>query len=167
MGIIMIIKKMVKEEVLEILNDMFEIINNNMEDIVETNNSKEENYKIWKESMLQELDNNSKRWVGAFLDNTLVGYFLYRVLDKKVYLDEVQLREDRQGDKITFISLMKELLNDEEIDDDYQVYLYVNDNNKRSLRVVQKLGFKEFEKLKKGKRYYNDFVNLKNCINNY
>ena len=150
MGIIMIIKKMVKEEVLEILNDMFEIINNNMEDIVETNNSKEENYKI-----------------GAFLDNTLVGYFLYRVLDKKVYLDEVQLREDRQGDKITFISLMKELLNDEEIDDDYLVYLYVNDNNKRSLRVVQKLGFKEFEKLKKGKRYYNDFVNLKNCINNY
>ncbi len=163
----MIIKKMNEEIVLELLDDMFEIISNNMKSIYDTKNTIEEDYKIWKNSMLQELKNQNKRWIGAFIDNNLIGYFLYRVENTTVYLDEIELKPERQGDKITFISLMKELFNETKIKDNYQVKLYVNSNNKKSQHIVSKLGFKEYLKTKNGIKYNTSFSSLKNKINNY
>lgn len=53
---------------------MFDIISVNMENIVDTGNTKDENYKNWKNSMLKELDNNHKKWVGAFENNVLIAF---------------------------------------------------------------------------------------------
>ena len=164
----MIIKILNINEVLNILDDMFEIINYNMSKIIPSDNSKEDNYKMWKKSMLEELDNKNKKWVASFENNILTGYFLYRLENEILYLDEVQVREDRQGDKKTFISLIKMLLKDNNIKDDYEVRLYVNKNNKKSQYIVtKKLDFKILEEKERGIRYINNFTILKEHINNY
>ncbi len=78
------IRKLSKKEVLSLLDDMFDIISFNMKSIIDTGNTRDEDYKNWKSSMLKEFDNNHKKWIGAFENNMLIGYFLYKINDNNV-----------------------------------------------------------------------------------
>lgn len=161
------VKKLSKEEVLTILDDMFQIISFNMRNIIDTGNTEEENYTIWKKSMLNELENDNKRWIGAFKNDKLVGYFLYKIVDNVINLDEIQVIKEHQGDKYTFIKLFKYLLREDNINDDYIVNTYINKNNNKSKMIIDKFGFKVFEKKERGIKYTNNYGDLKSKLEQY
>lgn len=161
------IRKLNKNEVLNLLDNMFDTISINMENIIDTGNTKDENYKNWKNSMLKELDNNHKKWVGAFENNVLIGYFLYKVNNNTVNLDEIQVVKNHQGDGYTFIKLFKYILRDRTIKDTYMVTTYVNKNNIKSKAIVNKFGFKVLEQKERGIKYINSFINLKEKLEKY
>ncbi len=161
------IRKLNKNEVLNLLDNMFDIISINMENIIDTGNTKDENYKNWKNSMLKELDNNQKKWIGAFENNVLIGYFLYKVNNNTVNLDEIQVVKNHQGDGYTFIKLFKYILRDHTIKDTYMVTTYVNKNNIKSKAIVNKFGFKVLEQKERGTKYINSFINLKEKLEKY
>lgn len=152
-----IIKKLSKDEVLGLLDDMFNIISENMKDIVDTFHTNEENYNFWKKSMYHELENNNKRWVGAFKEKKLIGYFLYKIDNNILYLDEIQIIRKHQGDKYTFKNLLKTLLEEPELTDNYLVRAYVNKNNEKSRNIIKKIGFKILEEKENGIVYVNSY----------
>ena len=147
---------------------MFNIISSNMENIIDTGNTKEENYKMWKNAMLDEMKNKNKKWIGAFNKNELIGYFLYKINKNNIVLDEIQIIKNHQGDKCTFIKLFKYLLKDNNIKDNYIVTTYVNKNNNKSKAIVKKFGFKVLEKKENGNKYIiNKFKYLKDKLSKY
>ncbi len=158
------IKKLNKKEVRDLLDDMFEIISTNMENIIDTGNSREENYKNWKKAMFKELENRNKHWIGAFKSNKLIGYFLYKINDNKCSLDEIQIIKDHQGDKYTFIKLFKYILNEKELNDETDVTTYVNKNNIKSNAIVNDFGFRVLETKERGTKYICKFRVLKHKL---
>lgn len=161
------IRGLSKKEVLSLLDDMFAIISFNMKSIINTGNTGDEDYKSWKSSMLKELDNNHKKWIGAFENNMLIGYFLYKINDNNVSLDEIQVVKNHQGDGYTFIKLFKYVLKDCDIKDTYMVTTYVNNNNVKSKAIVNKFGFEVLEKKERGLKYINSFCNLRKKLEKY
>ena len=162
-----IIKKMTRDEVLLKLDNMYNIISSNMNEIAPTGNSNEEDYINFKKYMHIELDNKTKRWIGAFYNNELIGYFLYKINDGVLNLDEIQIKKSHQGDKCTFIKLFKYILMDDEIKNDYRVMTYVNDKNIKSKAIVEKLGFEFLEKKGKGSKYITSYGTLKSNLEKY
>ncbi|MEE3343695.1 MAG: radical SAM protein [Bacilli bacterium] len=162
-----IIKELSKDEVLNNLDIMFDIISSNMENIIDTGNTKEENYKMWKDAMLDELKEKNKKWIGAFIDNKLIGYFLYKINPNNINLDEIQIIKKHQKDKCTFPKLFTYLLKDENIKDNYTVTTYVNKNNDKSKAIVKKFGFKILEERKNGNKYITKFKLLKDKLSKY
>ena len=152
-----IIKKLSKDEVIRLLDDMFNIISENMKDIIDTFHTNDENYKFWKNSMYKELENNSKRWVGAFKEKRLIGYFLYKIDNNVLYLDEIQIIRNHQGDKYTFKNLLKTLLEEKDLTDNFLVRAYVNKNNEKSSNIIKSLGFKKLEEKENGIVYVNSY----------
>lgn len=122
---------MTREEVLLNLDNMYNIISSNMNEITSNCNSSEDDYINFKKYMLIELDNKSKRWIGAFYNNELIGYFLYKVNDGVLNIDKIQIKKNHQGDKCTFSKMVKYILMDDEIKNGYRVMTYVNDKIKR------------------------------------
>lgn len=161
------VDKLNKEKVIDILDEMYEIISTNMSNIIDTGNSKDDDYKNWKNSMLKELENPNKNWIGAFKDKELIGYFLYKINDNLVNLDEIQVKKSHQGDKYTFIKLFRYILNEEKIDDSFDVLTYVNNNNNKSNAIVKKFGFVVFEKKEHGVKYINSFKRLREKLEYY
>lgn len=161
------IEKLKKEKVIDMLDEMFEIISSNMSNIIDTGNLKEEDYKNWKNSMLKELENPNKNWIGAFKDNKLIGYFLYKINDHSVNLDEIQVKKSHQGDKHTFIKLFKYILNEDNIDDSFDVFTYVNNNNNKSNEIVKRFDFEVLERKERGIKYINSFKKLREELECY
>jgi len=145
---------------------MFKIINENMNKIIPSENSSEENYKIWKNSMQKELENEQKRWIIALYKKEIIGYFLYRVNDNKFFLDEIQIKENHQGDKITFAKLFSYLLN-ENLDDNAVVYAGVHKKNSKSQDIIKKFDFIKYEETKQNFKYKTEWKSLKNILNKY
>ncbi len=161
------IKKLTKKEILENIDNMYNIISDNMNEIAPTGNSKEEDYSNFKKYMLLELENENKRWIGAFYDNELIGYFLYKMKEKYINIDEIQIKKEHQSDKCTFIKLFKSILDDEDNFRDYDVITYVNDKNIKSKAIVEKFGFHFLEKKGKGSKYITSYNNLKDNLEEY
>ena len=156
-----------KNEVLNLLDEMFEIISSNMSSMIDTGYSKEENYKNWKNAMLNELENPNKKWIGAFENNKLIGYFLYKINNDIINLDEIQIVKNHQGDKYTFIKLFKYVLREEKTNDIINVTTYVNKNNDKSNAIVNKFGFKVLEVKERGTKYIVKFEKLKEILEKY
>ena len=152
---------MTREEVLLNLDNMYNIISSNMNEIAPTGNSNKDDYINFKKYMLIELDNKTKSWIGAFYNNELIGYFLYKINDGVLNLDEIQIKKSHQEDKCTFIKLFKYILKDDEIKNDYRVMTYVNDKNIKSKAIIEKLGFEFLEKRGKGSRYATTYSIMK------
>lgn len=159
-----IIRRLNKEKVIDNLDNMFNIISTNMNKIFKTGNTEEEDYQTWKKSMISHLNDKKRRWIGAFYDNNLIGYLLYRV-DDVIYLDEIQIVEEYQQDKCTFRKLMKFLLQ-ENLSDDYIVRTYVNKKNDKSNAIVKRMGFKLFETTENGYRYSCSIKIIKDYFKN-
>ena len=145
---------------------MFKIISENMNKIIKSKNSLDEDYKIWKESMQKEIQNEQKRWIIALHENIIIGYFLYRVNNSELFLDEIQIKENYQGDKVTFIKLFSYLLN-EELDDNVIVYAGINKKNKKSQGIVKKFGFIKYEETKQSFKYKTEWKSFKNILNKH
>ena len=128
-----------------------------MKDIIDTFHTNEENYNFWKNSMYHELENNNKRWIGAFKEEKLIGYFLYKIDNNILYLDEIQIIKGHQGDKYTFKSLLKTLLEETKLTDKFLVRAYVNKNNEKSSNIIKSLGFKKLEEKENGIVYVNSY----------
>ena len=152
-----IIKKLSKDEVLGLLDDMFNIISENMKNIVDTFHTNEENYNFWKTSMYHELENNKKRWIGAFKEEKLIGYFLYKIDNNILYLDEIQIIKKYQGDKYTFKNLLKTLLEEKDLTDNFLVRAYVNKNNEKSSNIIKSFVFKILGEKGNGIVYVNSY----------
>ena len=117
--------------------------------------------------MLNELENPNKKWIAAFQNNQLIGYFLYKVNNDLIALDEIQVIKEHQGDKITFIKLFKYLLKDTKIKNNSKVTAYVNNNNKKSIAIVNKFGFTILEKKERGTKYITSYNKLKEKLEQY
>lgn len=156
-----VIKKLTNEEVIDLLDDMFNIINNNMKDIIDTGVNIEDNYINWKDSMIKELDNINKRWIGAFKNNKLIGYFLYKTDNDILKLDEIQIIKKHQGDGYTFNSLFGTIFNDKDISNDYKVIAYANKNNIKSNGILKYFGFTVLEQKNNGTKYITSYKKLK------
>lgn len=156
-----IIKRLNKEEVIDLLDDMFNIINTNMKDIIDTGVNTKDNYINWKDSMIEELGNVNKRWIGAFKNNKLIGYFLYKTDNDILKLDEIQIIKKYQGDGYTFNSLFRMIFNDKDISNDYKVIAYANKNNIKSNDILKHFGFNVLEQKINGTKYITSYKKLK------
>ena len=83
------VEKLNKEKVIDILDEMYEIISTNMSNIIDTGNSKDDDYKNWKNSMLKELENPNKNWIGAFKDKELMYIIIYKIQTKIFLLTQI------------------------------------------------------------------------------
>ena len=147
------IKYLSKKEIITLLDDMYKIISTNMKNIIDTGNSNAENYINWKNSMYEELKKSNKRWVGAFENKKLIGYFLYKINFDSLNIDEIQIIKEHQGDGYTFKNLFKTILNEKLDKNDFKITTYVNKNNDKSNAIVKKLGFNILEVKERGIKY--------------
>ena len=154
------IKYLSKTEIINLLNDMYEIISNNMKDIIDTGNSDDENYMNWKNSMYEELTKSNKKWVGAFENKKLIGYFLYKINSDFLNIDEIQIVKEHQGDGYTFKNLLKTILNEKIAKTEFKITTYVNKSNEKSNAIVKKLGFTILEVKERGIKYVISYNKL-------
>lgn len=142
--------------------NMFNIIRDNMISIIDTHNSIEEDYLNWKTSMDKEFSNTNKIGYLAFDNERLVGYILYKKMSDGIKIDEIQVIKDHQGDKVTYIKLLK-TINNLNLKNSDIIYGYVNKNNIKSQKMCEKLSFKIYDKTDNGircKTNYKDFYQI-------
>ena len=156
-----------KEKIKEMLPDMFNIIHKNMDYIMPTGNSREEDKIIWTHYMEEELSNPNKRWLFAFDNNRLCGYMLYTInnAEKSVNMDEIQLKKENQQDGITFCSLFGDFLNNKEMQNIEYLYSYTNKQNLKAQAILNCLGLEVIEEKKNGFKYKGNRVNASKWFN--
>ncbi len=130
------IKRPTKNELLEKLDEIFNLTYDNMNKISPSGNSKEEDYKLWKQCTINQLDN--KQWILALDEDRVVGYLFYEIKDTILNINEVQLDDSHKGDKVTFKSLLKEMINID-LSKVTSVRAVINNNNTRALHIASKM----------------------------
>ncbi len=158
--------KIQKDLYLKYEKDVFNIIRNNMINIIDTHNSIEEDYFNWKTSMDKEFSNSNKFGYLALEDNKLVGYILLKKLLDGLKIDEIQVIKDHQGDKVTYIKLLK-TINNINLNNNDIIYSYVNKNNIKSQKMCEKLSFKIYDETNNGIKYKTTYKNIITILNSY
>ena len=158
--------KIQKNLYLKYEKNMFNIIRDNMINIIDTHNSIEEDYFDWKTTMDKEFSNTNKFGYLAFDNERLVGYILYKKMSDGIKIDEIQVIKDHQGDKVTYIKLLK-TINNLNLKPSDIIYGYVNKNNIKSQKMCEKLSFKIYDKTDNGIKYKTNYKNFYQILSSY
>ncbi len=98
----------------------------------------------------------------CYEESRLIGFINYTIYDNSIMISEVQIRKDLRNKGI-LKSLLKELLNQEKVDNFYGT---INDKNELSKLVFTHIGFDKIENNKYGITYkkMNEYLNDKENI---
>lgn len=146
----------------EILNEVYKILVNNMcilyleKDREYFDNEK--NYEKWSNSILKE---KNYKIITYSIDKEIIGFLSYTIIDKKLWISEVQIKYEYKNKGI-LKSILKYFIGLSIIKTYNEVYLHINSNNKISQEVFTHIGFK----LKKDTIYTINIINLINWVKN-
>lgn len=84
--------------------EIFNIVAENMRQIIDSGNSIEADRAIWEGSMQRAIQETGRHWIYAYQEGQLVAYLQYRVPERsrELFLEEIQVEREYQGDGHTF-----------------------------------------------------------------
>ena len=150
-----------KQKLMGTLPVIFEIVYENMTAIIPSDNDKESDYFLWKESVIKNIESGNTRYVLFYRGEKLIGYFQYRVESEFFYMDEMQVIKEEQGRGAlgkVFAFLLPTLPNSVTT-----AVAYTNKRNEKSKNILLHLGFTAVSKSASGNsiRYECAYNNLK------
>ena len=143
-----------KSRIEHLLPDLFHILHSNMCLIAPTNNSYEDDFKIWCSYLIPSMNNEQRQIVLMYVDETLAGYFRYYInLDtNSLMMEDVQIIKEFQGTGLFsafYKWLVKQLPNNLK-----SVEAYVSKRNLKSQGVLGYLGLVKLGENKNGNSFY-------------
>ncbi|MBO5215644.1 MAG: DMT family transporter [Clostridia bacterium] len=150
-----------KQKLTGTLPAVFEITYENMTAIIPSDNDKESDYLLWKESVIKNIESGNTRYVLFYRGEKIIGYFQYRVENEFFCMDEMQIIKDEQGSGVfrkVFAFLLPTLP-----DSVTTAVAYANKRNEKSRNILLHLGFSAVGESASGNsiRYEGDYSNLK------
>ena len=81
------------------LPDMFSILYSNMNAIMPTGHSYEEDFAVWRNYAVPAMQQENHKVVFFYADGDLIGYFQYRLITESstLFMEEMQIRAEFQG----------------------------------------------------------------------
>lgn len=141
----------------DIINQIFKITYMTMTAIIPSANKKDEDYRIWRESHIERL-NNGDKFILLYGSKMLKGYLSYRIREDSadIFICDVIIHSDYQGDGKTFLRLLCHFLNECKNNKFNTIRTYANNLNRRSQSIIEKVGFIIDEQKHNGKIYCID-----------
>ena len=153
-----------KLQIEHLLPDLFRILHSNMSIIAPTDNSYDEDYRIWSSYMIPAIKKVQRQIVLMYVEGKLVGYFQYYInLDtNSLMMEEIQIGKEFQGIGIFsafYKWLVKQLPKNVKC-----VEAYANKKNLKSQGILKHLGLVELGENKNGNSFYykGKYVDLLN-----
>lgn len=122
------------------LPDLFRMLHANMSVIAPTEHSYDEDYELWRASILPAIQNADRHIVLMYAENKHVGYFQYSLngATRSLMMEEIQIIKEFQGTGI-FSALYKWLIESLPKDVTY-VEAYAHKRNIKSQGILNRLG---------------------------
>lgn len=160
-------ENLIKED--KITKAMFDILRENMINIIpHTFSDYDSDYNIFVENCIKNASEEYRvKNIIAFNGEEVVAYLQY-FLDKKcnqLFIWEIQISKEYQGDHKTFPKLISTMISDEEYYSVNMVRGYINNDNTKSIKAFTKIGFKECYEKKNGKIYEGSKKTIEARIN--
>ncbi len=131
---------------------LFEILAGNMRKIAPTGASYEEDYAIWLPAFTPQLQQEKSRVVLIFDDDTVIGYFQYRIENDTFFMEEIQLVPSHQGRYGIFRALYGFVI--AELPDTVtKVRARAAKSNAKSIAILTRLGLSVIGENKTGRSY--------------
>lgn len=120
--------------------DLFAILWFNMNELEPSEYFFEEDFAVWFDYNKNDTERKTILFVDEVIDR-IVGYFQYRLEEHILWLDEIQILPDYQGQGLVYRPLMKYFL--PQLPEEIQYHQsYVNKKNLRSAAILEKMGAK-------------------------
>ena len=151
-----------KEGFPSVSNFLFGILDDNMEIIAPTGNTREDDYKCWYEGVSNGLKRYERQIVLIKDANSIIGFFQYYTNADTFMMEEIQLKPEYQGKDI-FRKLYGFLIPNIKEDIKF-VEAYANIANHKSIEILKKLGLSKIRTNKNGCSFhfrgnYSDLIN--------
>lgn len=101
----------------------------------------QKNFNKWYSSIK---GNTTYKMLIYYLDNKIVGFFSYSIVDNNLWISEVQIMDKYKNQKI-LKSFLKYFVTLEEFKQYSEIYLHINSKNILSQEVFKHIGFKNIE----------------------
>lgn len=132
-----------------LLPQMFDILYANMSCIAPTGNSREEDWRLWQSYMASE--QNKAQVILMYADDTLAGYFQYRIEGDTLCADEIEIRPQYQRTFLFYRFLRYAAQNlPMKLS---RVKAYINKQNLNSQAITDKLGLRPVGENKSGRSW--------------
>jgi len=133
---------------------LFDILAGNMEKIAPTGCSREEDFALWHSSMLDLLQDGSRRIALCFAGEPerIAGYFQYTAKDGVFMMEEIEIAPEYQGKSGIFRGLYSLVL--PSVSGMQTAEAYANKANARSIGILRKLGLQIIGENKSGRSWH-------------
>ena len=136
------------------LPDMFRILYSNMNTIMPTGNSFDEDFSVWMTYAVPTMQEKNRKVIFLYADDMLVGYFQYSLNAESgsLFMEEMQIRTEYQGSGL-FSAFYSWLVR--QLPDSIQtVEAYAGKINYKSQAVLEHLGLRKVGENRTGKSYH-------------
>ena len=139
---------------------IFDILADNMTMIAPTGNSREEDFVLWSDAVIDGLQREERQIILIKDNETIVGFFQYYTNADTFMMEEIQFRPEYQGKGVfrkLYGFILKNIRNDLEF-----VEAYANTKNQKSIGILEKFGLLNTGLNKNGRSYHfkGDFIDL-------
>ena len=86
-----------KEQIENILPQLFEILYSNMGLKYPTGCTREDDYRFWKDCFISQMKDPARQLVIMISDKTIIGYFHYSIVDDVLKMEELQTKKEYHG----------------------------------------------------------------------
>ncbi len=86
-----------KEQLKNILSQLFEILYSNMSLKYPTGNTREDDNIMWSSYFVSSMQDNSRQLVLMLLENDIIGYFQYSISNNILKMEELQIQKEYHG----------------------------------------------------------------------
>ena len=138
----------------EKLPDMFHILYSNMNTIMPTGNSFDEDFSVWMTYAVPTMQEKNRKVIFLYADDMLVGYFQYSLNAEScsLFMEEMQIRTEYQGSGL-FSAFYSWLVR--QLPDGIQtVEAHAGKTNYKSQAVLEHLGLQKVGENHSGKSYH-------------
>lgn len=149
-----------KSEFSEYAQPIFDILSGNMTQIAPTDNTLEEDFRMWNRCIVEALQKDERQIILIKDNGKIAGYFQYYTNEETFMMEEIQFKPQYQGKGI-FRELYGFVFENIKSDLKY-VKAYANTSNKKSIGILEKISLKNIGLNKNGRSYCfeGEFENL-------
>lgn len=140
------------EDIPVYINEMFEILSDNMNEIAATGNTFDEDFMSWSECVVPAIQAGRRNIILIFSEEKLCGFFQYFVSDTTFRMDEIQFRKEYHGSGL-FSELYHYITTIIPPDTKF-VDAFSRKENKKSQGILKHLGLKETDGSQNGNTLY-------------
>ena len=132
---------------------LFSILAKNMSVIAPSDNTYEEDYKLWLEAVSNGLNKEARQIILIYFDNALIGFFQYYTACELFMMEEVQILPQFHGKENIFRELFRFIFS--VLPYNIQtVEAFANKKNEKSQKILQRLGLQQIGENKNGDSYH-------------